>query len=272
MTTLLPSIEALATYDRQSLRSPALTNLSGAQWSRYEQTAYLFARHSRHDLANIHCALGLYEVIEETHQGKPEEQLPQDLRPARLKQRLYADIKRSMTMSYDLILLSQAANPVAYREVRSESPAAVLRAAILERVIDEPAGLSDALEQLEKESLILMGDTLPAALAVLYFQWTDRLGHPLPQEVKVSITTENAGRALVLTIPATGGEDVELFLKALAQGEASLEKTLQEDVSITTTELALWLAEAIVRVHGGSVISEGTGPDSALRVCLPLVR
>jgi hypothetical protein len=272
MTTLLPNLESTPSRDRLALRSPALTNLSGAQWSRYEQTAYLFARHSRHDLANIHCALGLYEVIEEAHQGKPEAELPEDLRPARLKQRLYADIKRSMTMSYDLILLSQAANPVAYREVRSESPAAVLRAAVLDRVVDEPSGLAQGMEQVENESLILMGDTLPAAIAVFFFQWTDRLGHPLPTEVKVSITSENTGRALVLNIPATGGEDVHLFLKALTQGESSLEKTLEEDISITTTELALWLAEAIVRVHGGSVSSEGTGSTAALRVCLPLVR
>ena len=270
MTTMTSQPKA-QTHNRLTLRSPALTNLSGTQWSRYEQAAYLFARHSRHDLANIHCALGLYEAIEETHQGRPESELPEDLRPARLKQRLYADLKRGMTMSYDLILLSQAANPVAYREVRSESPASLLRAAIQERVVNEPLGLDQALQTLEQETLVILGDTLSAAIAVLYFQWTDHLGHTLPQELSLSIDTLSTGRAMVLTIPATGGEDVESFCKTLEQGEESLEKTLQQDVSISTVELALWLARAIIQVHGGVLCSERAGEQQALKVYLPLV-
>ncbi len=267
----MTSQQKAQTRDVLTLRSPALTNLSGTQWSQYEQAAYLFARHSRHDLANIHCALGLYEVIEEAHQGKPESELPEDLRPVRLKQRLYADLKRGMTMSYDLIMLSQAANPVAYREVRSESPASVLRAGVQERVVNEPAGLDQAIETLENESLVILGDTLSAAIAALYFQWTDLLGHTLPEELSLSIDTLSTGRAMILTIPATGGKDVQTFCNTLEQGEESLGKTLEQDVSISTVELALWLAGAIIQVHGGVLSSERAGEQQVLKVYLPLV-
>jgi hypothetical protein len=51
-------------FTSPATRGPSLDNQSPAEWSAHLEIAYVFARHVRHDMVNVQCALQLAEVVE----------------------------------------------------------------------------------------------------------------------------------------------------------------------------------------------------------------
>ena len=75
-------------------QSPCLDNQSQRQWDTHAQLAYYFARHARHDLANVHCALGMLEMVEQIQADYPDTPLPEELNVENIRIKAREDVKK----------------------------------------------------------------------------------------------------------------------------------------------------------------------------------
>lgn len=252
------------------IRPPSLDNLSSRQWAQHAQIAFLFARHTRHDLANIHCALGLFEMVE--HLGAQEDSmpLPPELQPDQIKEKVGLDVKQLISISNDLVMLSQAANLPAYQPINTVSLGTLFEDNVLSRLDPEsslpPQKVADALGA---QRVIALGNTLGAAISAFYFQWTPWM-HPHGRVAGISVKSSH--NRVTLGFPADDTEAVASFARRLQADPASAMSSISEQVlSTTTTELALWMARMIVLIHGGWVDADPDDPGVTIRVTLPLV-
>ncbi len=253
-----------------SLAQPGLDRQTPAQWELHAQLAYVFARHARHDLANVHCGVQMLEMVEQIQDGGGVEvPLPPELEPEQMKLRMRGDLKRVVSISNDLVLLSQAASPAPYRHATALPLQTLFEQAILNRLLDDAP--PPALTNLPADARVLvMGDMLPAALSAFFFQWTPQLTD-LHRARQLRVQVQET--CCVVDIPADDQEVVASFARRLqSPSDAGLTALVETNLSITTSELAFWLARHIVRVHGGYVTADPHDPDLNVRVVLPLTR
>ncbi len=252
------------------VRTPSLDNQTRQQWDRHTQVSYLFARHARHDMANIHCTLRMFEMVQSMGaDGDDDTPLPPDLQPDAIKAKTEADIKKLISLSNDMALLSQAVNPWAYQPSHTRSISGLLDDAILSRLdTDHPAPNQGVLERVDGYSILVLGDALVAALGAFYFQWTPWMtAHTQASQMTAQITDQQ----LTLAFPADDTESVASFARRLHSKESGpLASVADQALSLTTTELALWMARFIVLIHGGGVNADPNDPLLTLRVTLPI--
>lgn len=255
------------------VRPPSLHNQSFVQWERAGQIAFLFARHARHDMANVHCGLNLIDVVDAIQKQCPGEPLPEELQPERLQVKIRNDLKQLMSISNDLVLLSQSASRAAYRGARIEPLANVLSDAILTRLGTQtiPPGLGG--EELQSLQVIALGDMLEAALATFFFQWTpccQPLDHVLHATASGRIEqTQTVAECVFPLEKQTLNESAVERLQALDPWQPLPE--IDNELTASTTELALWLARNIVLIHGGTIGITRLDGLRCLHVRLPVV-
>ena len=256
--------------DNHDMCQPSLQNLSSIQWEQHAHIAYLFAQHVHQDLANIHSTLGMFDFLEHL-QDSPETPLPPELQPDQVKAKSKEDIKQLIGISNDLILISQAANVYSYQLIHTPTVANLINDVILSHLTEsEPSPLTDLRDNAKTDKIVALGDQLGAALAVFYFQWTPCLNeHRHAAELSVYHEVD----CLSFEIPADDTESVASFARRLHSSEVSpIASIVEQQLSITTTELALWMARFIVMIHGGTVDANPNDPRLALRVSLPLMK
>jgi|GEM_PF-2556580 len=250
-------------------RTPALGNQSAELWRKTAELAYLFARHVRHDLANVHCAVQMLEIIEQIEEDGPSDTpLPPELQPNVLKQRMRTDLRRVVSISNDLILLSQCASHPAYIPPETMTVQQIIDSAIIERLGGTLPDPQQIVDNMVDESLLSMGDMLGTAISTFYFQWT-----PWQSEHEAASRSTMCCRdgLLEISIPADNTEDVASFARKLGGFHASVfEHIIESALSISTAELAFWLARHILIVHGGSVTVDPNDPDLTAKITLPV--
>src|SRR3712207_6748827 len=99
-------------------RGPSLENRSAEDWKVHAELAYILARHARHDMGNIYCTLGMFEIVAAIEEAGDAASLPDELQPAAVRAKVQAALKQIMHLSRDLVLLSQAASHSGYRDTR----------------------------------------------------------------------------------------------------------------------------------------------------------
>jgi len=253
----------------KNVRPPSLTNQTPAQWDQHTQIAYLFARHARHDLINIHCAMGMLEAIEQTQETGNGDPLPQEMGIATIKAKLNIDVKQLISVSNDLIFLSQAASPAAYKPTHIASLATLIEDAIHLRLPENrPVPSANLIEQIGSSRVLAYGDQLTAALTAFYFQWTPwSTNHTNAARVSASLGKNQ----ITFNFAADDIEPVARFARRLHSQETDPLASLADQIlSSTTTELALWMARFVVLIHGGTVDANPNDPDLTLRIMLPL--
>lgn len=255
-----------------ALSQPGLENLGPREWDRHAPLAHLFARHARHDLGNVRCALEMIAMVQRVG-GASEDppDLPPDLQPRNIQAKFHFEVNKLVSISSDLALLSQTVNPAAYQPARTVSVRTLVEDSILSR-LGEGQSVPPALkpDRVAAGSVSMLGDQLIAALTAFYFQWTPGL-HPHDQaaQVKLEVATDR----LILSFPADNRTSAASFAKHLAgAGPSHPDFSTEKALSLTTTELALWLARFTVLIHGGLVEIDPADPAMSVRVTLPLAR
>ena len=252
------------------VQSPSLENQNALQWERHAQLAYCFARHARHDLANIHCALGMLEMVEQIQKDYPEMPLPDELNPEMIRIKTREDIKKVTSISNDLIMLNQAAALPPYQISQTTNLAKLIQ----QNIVDRLDGKEQIPEQLLTSTIdtpvVTMGEMLGTALAVMYCQWTP-WSHT-HENAALSTVTHGAGM-ISLHIPSDEDTMLTQFATQLASSsdEDPLTIPLEQSLTTTTGTMALWLARHIIIVHGGNVSIDPNDPSDSLTVTLPVV-
>ena len=267
VTTEKRSSEQVQNHD---VCQPSLENFSPKEWKRYAQIAYLFARHARHDLANIHCALGMFDLIESMHDPNDATPLPPELQPDQIKVKCKQDIKQLVSVSTDLVLISQAASTASCQPIHKRSVSNLIENAVLSRLAeDHPVPSADIYIENDTDNVVAFGDQLAAALSVFYFQWTPWLN---PHQAASGLSIRRDSDRVIIEIPTDDTESVAGFARRLHSTEASpIASIVDRELSITTAELALWMARFVTMVHGGTVNVDPNDPQLTLRITLPLV-
>jgi hypothetical protein len=245
---------------------PSLDNQSEADWEAHREVAYVFARHVRHDMVNVQCSLQLIEVVEKMRELGGDMALPPELQPEQVKIKVKGAIKQIASMCNDLVLLSQASNPAAYRGPHALTVRELLEAALGSRLGDAgalPVGFTTGPDS--EARVVAMGDMLQAAVAACCFQWTPWL-HATAEPIGVLAAGE---RTITLTFPildpVAGG-----FSPKLARVPArGMRTVLEEALTTPTSELALWLARFIILLHGGTLTAEPGRSGDCLCLNLP---
>ena len=247
-----------------------MTNQTTAQWEQHAQISYLFARHARHDLANIHCAMGMLETIEQMQEAGDNTPLPPEMELTTVKAKLKIDVKQLISISNDLVFLSQAASPVAYKPIHNAPLNTLIEDAIHLRLPENHPFPSDNLiEQIGSSRVLAYGDQLTAALTAFYFQWTPwSTDHTNAARVSASLSKSQ----ITFKFPTDDTEPVAGFARRLHSQETDPLVSLADQIlSSTTTELALWMARFVILIHGGAVNVDPNDPGLTLQVTLPLV-
>lgn len=250
---------------------PSLENLSPIQWQQHGEIAYKFARHARHDLANIHCSLGMLDIVQRVQATDNAVAVPDELQPDQIKAKMSEDVKKLVSISNDVIMLSQSTNASAYQSVYTLPITTLLESAIGSRLADEHPPLPPGVfEPLDGKNALVYADPLVAALAGFYFQWTPWLNpHTNASRLQVYVDDDR----FTISFPADDPESVASFARRLHSREASpMTAMLEQELSVTTTEFVLWLARFIVLIHGGCVDVNPNDPLLTLHVTLPIVR
>jgi hypothetical protein len=260
-----------APHARLNLRSPKLSNASRPSWERHGQIAYRFARQAKHDMVNIQCSLRLMETMEKIRQMTGDAGLPPELQPDAVKKKTQTALNQLVSMANDMVLLSQAASPAAYDACRGEPVNTLIRSAIHGRLGEEatlPGGLVHPRG--DDRMVVGMGDQLQAAIAAFYFQWTPWCHeHVRAAAARVDITEDSVH----LRIAADDVESVAAFARGVeAMNDDAALPPRPDRLSITTCEMALWLARFIIELHGGAVRIDPNDPELALEVSLPTTR
>ena len=247
---------------------PSLDNQSAGEWEAYRELAYVFARHVRHDLVNVQCSLQLIDVVAKMRELGGDVPLPPELSDEQVQIKVKQAIKQIASMSNDLVLLSQATTPAAYRHAHTLTVAELLESALGSRQ-GEGGTWSNVVagSPVAGARLMAMGDMLQAAAAACCFQWTPWL-HPPAEPICGLAATD---QALLLSFPVIDAALAAGFTQKLALlPGAAVHPVLQEALTTTTSEFALWLARFIITLHGGSIaLVPGRGGQS-LQVNLPL--
>lgn len=259
--TLLPNIQT------PHIQAPSLDNQSARDWDAHAQLAYCFARHARHDLANIHCALGMLEMVEQIQADHPELPLPEELNLENIRIKARQDVKKVISFSNDLILLSQSAAMPPYESTQTLPLASLVQQHIVDRLADPESHPIELLSQAAQTRVLAMGDMLGVALCAFYCQWS-----PWSQSHdNAANTTVTPGQDQVnLHIPADNTEMLSQFAHQLqaSQPNDPLAIPLQHHLTTSTGTMALWLARHIILVHGGYVSIEA---DHTASITLPTV-
>lgn len=252
------------------IQTPSLDNASVRDWEAHSQLAYYFARHARHDLANIHCALGMLEMVEQIQADHPQTPLPEELNLENIRTKSRMDVKKVISISNDLILLSQAASHAPYQAMQSTSLREIVEQQITCRLTNHEHQPLSLLEQLDNIRVVAMGDMLGVALCAFYCQWSPwAQSHANAAQATVQINA----RQIALHIPADDLESVSQFAQQLdaTREDEPLSLPLQQCLTTSTCTMALWLARHIIIVHGGSVSIDPNHPQDSLTIYLPKV-
>jgi hypothetical protein len=175
-----------------------------------------------------------------------------------------------VSMANDQVLLSQAACPAAYRDAHTVTWGELLEEAITSRLDDQTAQAPTPPNGPAAEGrIVALGDMLHAALAACFFQWTPWL-HPRSDRPCRLVPR---GRGTCVLFPVVDRVMVTGFAERLRQNfGAGTHPALHEPRTIPTGDLALWIAQFIVRLHGGCLTIDLEAPEPAISVCLPLVQ
>ncbi|MBI1336922.1 MAG: hypothetical protein GC164_08170 [Phycisphaera sp.] len=248
---------------------PSLKNHSEVQWHLHGDLAYMFARHVRHDLVNLHCSIQMMETVEKIRKVAGDAGIPPELAPDQVALRVKDALRKVVSMSNDMTLLAQAANPASYKNTRTESINDLLTGAILNKTTDE-IPTPDNLVNLPERLIVCMGDSLIHALSSFYFQWTP---WNTPHTRAAKATAKTLDNAVRITIPSDDTEHVASFARNIKALKADATRSMVESpLTVSTTELALWLARFIVELHGGEVNIDPNDPELAFTIYLPTTR
>lgn len=253
------------------VKSPSPANVSPALWDRHAKIAYRFARNARHDMVNIQCSLQLIEVVEKIRGVAGDEGLPPELQPQAVKEKVNIALKQLVSVANDMVLMSQAGSAASYYDCRHETVQQLLQEAIISRLGEEsspPAGLQSP--DCAARRTVVLGDELSCAIATFYFQWTPWChDHGKAAGARIEFNDDS----FTLLIPTDDAEPVASFARQLADmpNDQALPPS-GDSLSVSTCELALWLARFIVLIHGGMVRVDPNDPHLMLRVSLPTTR
>ena len=252
------------------IQAPAIDNQPPQIWQDHARLAYCFARHARHDLANVHCALGMLEMVEQIQADHPDMPLPEELNLDTIRTKARQDVKKVISISNDLILLSQAASTYAYQPVQSISLGSLINQNIVERLDSQQPRPDQLITDTINTQVVAMGDMLGVALCAFYCQWT-----PWSQDhhnAAKSVVKQD-GHELTMHIPADNIDVLMQFAFQLAnaQQDAPLDTPLNQHLTTSTGTMALWLARHILIIHGGAVSIDENAPENGVTICLPTV-
>lgn len=249
-------------------QSPSLQNQTQRDWDAHAQLAYCFARHARHDLANVHCALGMLEMVEQIQADHPEMPLPEELNIENIRIKAREDVKKVISISNDLILLNQAASMYAYKASQTMSLSELIQQQIIERLDSNEQHPEQLLVNSNNTRVVAMGDMLGVALSACYCQWT-----PWSQEHHNAshATLTKSNHQVILHFPADNVEIIGQFARQLAssQPDEPLSIPLEQHLTTTTGTMALWLARHIIIIHGGHIAINADQPQDGLFITLP---
>lgn len=251
-----------------STQSPSLKNQSQRDWEAHAQLAYCFARHARHDLANIHCALGMLEMVEQIQADHPELPLPEELNLENIRIKARTDVKKVISISNDLILLSQSANTYSYQSAQVMSLGSLIQQQIVERLDSHESRPEALMADTTDIRVIAMGDMLGVALSACYCQWMP-WSQVHTNAVKASMTRNP--HSVTLHFPTDNLEMVSQFAEQMAssQPDDPLSIPLSQHLTTTTGTMALWLARHIIIIHGGYITADADKPENGLDITLP---
>ena len=259
---LTPSSETIT-----AVQAPSFKNLNTRAWDQSAQLAFHFACHARHDLANIHCALGMLEMVEQIQKDHPDTPLPAELDPETIRTKCSHDIKKIINISNALILLSQAAATPAYQSTQTTSLAKIIQLHITDQADNQELDTSDLLTSAAQARVLSMGDMLGTALAVCFFQWTP-WSQPHTQATQTTVT--HHPHSVCLHIPGDNMEMIRQFASQLnTASDDPLSIPLDQHLTTCTGTLALWLARHIIIIHGGNLAVDTNNPTNSLTVTLP---
>ncbi len=252
------------------IQAPSIDNQSQQLWQDHAHLAYCFARHARHDLANVHCALGMLEMVEQIQADHPEMPLPDELNLETIRTKAREDVKKVISISNDLILLSQAASTHAYQPVQSISLGLLINQNIVERLDSRQPRPEQLITETINTQVVAMGDMLGVALCAFYCQWTPwSQGH----QNAANSTVKQDRHELTMHIPADNVEILSQFAIQLANAEHDhpLDTPLNQHLTTSTGTMALWLARHILIIHGGGVSIQESAPEKGVTIVLPTV-
>ncbi|MBL4702154.1 MAG: hypothetical protein JKX85_12950 [Phycisphaeraceae bacterium] len=250
-----------------AVQAPSFKNQNTRAWDQSAQVVYYFACHARHDLANVHCALGMLEMVEQIQKDHPETPLPAELDPETIRTKCGQDIKKVIRISNAMILLSQASATPAYQATQTTSLAKIIQQHITDQVDNQELDPSALLASTDQARVLSMGDMLGTALAVCFFQWTPS-SQPQTQILQACITHHH--RSVCLHIPSDNAEMINQFANQLnVASDDPLSVPLDQHLTTCTGTVALWLARHIIIIHGGNLAVDANNPTLSLTVTLP---
>ncbi|MFG0250693.1 MAG: hypothetical protein ACF8OB_17545 [Phycisphaeraceae bacterium JB051] len=253
-----------------TIQAPSIENQPAQLWQDHAHLAYCFARHARHDLANVHCALGMLEMVEQIQADHPDMPLPEELNLDTIRTKARQDVKKVISNSNDLVLLSQAASTYAYKPVQSTSLGALINQNIVERLDNQQPRPDQLITQTIDTQVVAMGDMLGVALCAFYCQWT-----PWSQDHHnaAKTTVKQQRHELSMHIPADNVDILKQFAIQLASSahDDPLDTPLNQHLTTSTGTMALWLARHIIVIHGGAVCIDDNAPEKGVTIYLPTV-
>lgn len=249
--------------------APSLLNASTLEWETHSELDYILARHVSHDLINMQCKLQLVDTIERMLASGQIAERPPGFGPEEVRQLIRATLSQVAAASHDAGLLTQATAKAAYRHVCRKSLGDLLNAILGDRGQVDSAVLERLLPPSIAELMVVeLGDMLSAALGACAFQWAGGSGMP----VAVPVIALDAALGMVrLTFPALQRDPVASFAERVALLPTQVDHlAIANSLGTTTTELALWQAGFILKIHGGSLTAEAPGNEARLIASIPL--
>jgi len=244
-------------------RTPSLSLLSADRWARLQRLTYRFARQARHDTANLHSGLQLMKTMREMIDAGDD--LSDDgVDLAWIESETERIVSEVAAVVDDLVLLNQAANPVAYEPARPRRMDQLLERALIPRDADGAPWARDAMNALADVWVLELGDMLQPVLVASTWQWSYGMAH--------------AGRIEPLRWDASDGE-MTLRFDARQMAPLCLNSTTpcqdfggpcsdQGGVIRPTLDLAMCVARDIAEIHAGELaFDEGT-----ITLSLPRIR
>lgn len=266
MDSISSVIPSAAGGDGRVLRPPSLRNRSEQDWESCAEVSYRFARLARHDMLNLQTGSQLLDVVERMQASGQAGQVPEHLKPDRIKKQIRQTNARIINIAGDVVLLSQCANRIAYRPARTELLAGVLRDAICSRLPKDAQPPSSIEKDLGNASVVVMGDSLRTALTVFFFQWTPEFGEA-DRITEMDVIIRGNHAELLFSVPDSNAEE---FASVLGEGAGSPRLgEVSDDLADSIIARAAYLACHVTMVHGGAVDFQG-GEAPRLSVSLPL--
>jgi hypothetical protein len=202
--------------DQRLAGAPSLDNQMASEWEVHRELAYIFARHVRHDMVNVQCSLQLIEVVEKMREMGGDVALPPELQPDQVKIKVRQALKQIAAMCNDLVLLSQAANPAAYRHPHVLTGRELLETAVSARLTDTVLPADFVASPAAEARMVSMGDMLQAAVAACCFQWTPWLQATANPIGRLSASAHSVEVSFPIIDPALAGFARKLMVCAKA--------------------------------------------------------